>query len=103
MSKLNHLLSQGASFIDQARKSYWDFIERTLQERNEKVHIFRKGNSPSIIFEDDDGLQQLTALSISKMQVFFDDETEFDIGDLDTDQLRILAEYLEMDLNKNTK
>ena len=95
-------LNKGAELIDQARKIYWDFIEQNVKQYNDdEVHTLSKNNRPRIVIEDDDsGVQRLTVSSISPVQVFFTDETEFDIGDIDTDQMRILAEYLQMDIKE---
>ena len=93
-------LIQVEDLIKQARKICWDFIEDTVKKNPSQLHTFSKDNAPKITIEDEEGVHNLRVKSISPLQVFFLDDTEFDIGDLDTDQLKIVAEYLEMDIEK---
>ncbi len=87
MNKLNEV----NDLITKARVILFDVIK---EKTNGDTINFNDDNQPAISFEDDDGLHILKVTSIDTDKVYFEDETDLDLGDLDTDQLNKLAQEL---------
>ncbi len=87
MNKLNEV----NDLISKARVMLFDVIKE--KTNGERIN-FNEDHCPNILFKDDEGAHTLKAISIDADYVYFEDETDFDLGDLETDQLNELAQEL---------
>lgn len=83
-------LTTANDLITKARVILFDVIKE--QMKGHKISFIE--DSPSLIVEDDDGVHILNVKSVDADTVYFEDGTDIDLGDLETDQLAKLAQEI---------